>query len=123
MKKKGFTIVELLGIIIILGIILTIAIPLTNKIINNAEDESYNLLVSNLKGASEDYLADNMSLIPENEGDKIIITLEDLVNGNYLDPDVENPKTHKKISYTESTITITYINGSYDYNVSLIDEE
>ena len=35
MKKNAFTIVELLGIIIILGIILAITMPLTNKIISN----------------------------------------------------------------------------------------
>ena len=122
MKKNAFTIVELLGIIIILGIILAITMPLTNKIISNAENESYNLLVSNLKGAAEDYLADNMDLIPENDGDKVVITLDDLVKGNYLDADVENPKTHKKMSYSKTTITITYSGGSYNYNVKVVDE-
>ena len=122
MKKNGFTIVELMGTVVILGVILAITMPLVGKLINNAEDGSYDLLVSNIKGAAQNYIADNMNIIPENDGDKVIITLNDLVEGNYMDTGVENPKTHKQLSYLNTTITITYTNGSYVYEVNLVDE-
>ncbi|MDD2490335.1 MAG: prepilin-type N-terminal cleavage/methylation domain-containing protein, partial [Bacilli bacterium] len=41
MKKKAFTLVELLAVIVILAIILAIAIPSISGIINNATKEAF----------------------------------------------------------------------------------
>jgi type IV pilus assembly protein PilA len=40
-KNKGFTLVELLAVIVVLGIILVIAIPNIQQIITNARKEAY----------------------------------------------------------------------------------
>lgn len=40
-KKQGFTLVELLAVIVVLGIILVIAIPNIQQIITNARKEAY----------------------------------------------------------------------------------
>ncbi len=122
MKKSGFTLVELLGIIIILGLILAISVPAINSYIDKTEDNSLALLTENLKGAAQNYLADNMDQIPEVEGEETVITLEMLVQGNYIDANIENPKTHKKMSYTNTTITVSYEAGSYRYDVNIVDE-
>ena len=37
-KEGGFTLVELLGVIVILGLIVGISIPLIGNVIDNAED-------------------------------------------------------------------------------------
>ena len=39
-KEKGFTLVELLAVIVILGIILAIAIPAVGNVIKNSEDKA-----------------------------------------------------------------------------------
>ena len=44
MKSKGFTIIELLAIIIIIGLIVLLITPAVNNLIENSENKSYNLL-------------------------------------------------------------------------------
>ena len=43
MKKKGFTLVELLAVIVILGIIMSITTPIIIKVINDSKKETYKL--------------------------------------------------------------------------------
>ena len=53
MKKKGFTLVELLAVIIILGVLMLIAIPSVTNYINNSRKETYaNTGKELIKGAS-----------------------------------------------------------------------
>ena len=42
MNKKGFTLVELIAIIVILGVVLVIAIPTVSNIVENSRIESFN---------------------------------------------------------------------------------
>lgn len=53
MKKKGFTLVELLAVIVILAIILAIAVPSITKLIENqrksAFESSIKLIIKNLE--------------------------------------------------------------------------
>ena len=41
MKKKGFTLVELLAVIIILSLVLVIAVPSVNKYIKQSKEKAY----------------------------------------------------------------------------------
>ena len=59
MKKKGFTLVELLAIIVILGIIMSIATPIIIKIINDSKKETYKLSMSGYVRAVEEQIAVN----------------------------------------------------------------
>ena len=59
MKKKGFTLVELLAIIVILGIIMSIATPIIIKVINDSKKETYKLSMSGYVKAVEEQIAVN----------------------------------------------------------------
>ena len=48
MKKKGFTLVELLSIIIILGRIALIAVPIVTNIVEESKQEAFNISLQNL---------------------------------------------------------------------------
>ena len=48
MKKRGFTFIELLAVILILGIITLIAIPVVNNIINESKKGAFETTINNL---------------------------------------------------------------------------
>ena len=76
MKKKAFTLVELLAVIVILGIILTIAIPSVSKTIKNSKKESIETTAKMLAKTAEDYYSYN--LVNYNTVDKVDLTNDEL---------------------------------------------
>ena len=60
MKKKGFTLVELLAVIVILAVILTIAVPAVKKTIDNAKKKSAENDAIMIKNIAEKYYTSNL---------------------------------------------------------------
>lgn len=57
MNKKGFTLVELLAIVVILAVIMVVAAPNMTKQIKKSEEESQNILNQKIENASKLYAA------------------------------------------------------------------
>ena len=55
-KKIGFTLVELLAVIVILSIIMTITVPIILVQVKKAEKRSFEISVELVKKNTEDYL-------------------------------------------------------------------
>ena len=109
MNKKGFTLVELLAIIIVLAVIIVIAAPNMTKQIKKNEEETQNILNQKIENASKLYAAKYHA----NEivkGVSFSFTLSDLENDGLLDlKDKCSGQKEAPISY----------NGVYNYeNIS-----
>lgn len=83
-KKKGFTLVELLAIIVILAIIAVIAIPSVKTIINNSKTRTYLNNEERLVDAAKLYLTRNTDKIPKDIGNTTEIKLSDLQASKYI---------------------------------------
>jgi len=59
LNKKGFTLVELLAVIIILAIVVTISIPAITNVINDSKNSSLGVAAN----AAEKYIGDQYSLM------------------------------------------------------------
>lgn len=77
MNKKGFTMVELLGTVVILGILISIGIATYSGQRERSARKSYNLIHSGAASAAENYFMDYPS---EDE-----VTIEKLVEDEYLE--------------------------------------
>src|SRR5574344_1966516 len=118
-NKRGFTLVELLGLIVILAVIAAITIPTVTGIIKKNKEKAYNATVATIIDASKKWSSDNSSMVSDT-GDSYV-RLATLTEG-YIDQDeLINPITNNtmdgcvKISHSD-----TY--NQYEYSYETKDE-
>jgi len=58
-NEKGFTLVELMVVIVIIGVLVAIAVPIYNSVTAGARDSAYDANVRILKSAAVMYIAEN----------------------------------------------------------------
>lgn len=94
MKKNnnmGFTLVELLAVIVIVGILLAIGIVSVVRLISRAREEQKTQQEKTIAMAAESYFQDNRNYLPKTVGGKSTkITLKDLKAAKYLTEDIKN---------------------------------
>lgn len=83
-NNKGFTLVELLAVIVILAIILAIAVPTISSLINSSSIKAYQSNEKMMVKAAKTYMSTNESLYPSNIGDTTEVTLNQLQVDNYI---------------------------------------
>ena len=79
--KKGFTLVELMAVILLIGLLCVFAIPAVINQVGKKSEEVDDLTKEVIYSATELYIYD-MNIVTPNCGD---ITLQKLIDGNYLD--------------------------------------
>lgn len=114
--KKGFTLVELLAVIVILGIISMIIFPVVTEQMNSSKKDLYQVQVDNIIKAAKDMVLDQPNLVDENHVVVTLISVADLKStsnssGNaYLEnEDIKNP--------IDNTIMDGTVIVKYDENV------
>ena len=120
MKNRGFTLVELLAILLILGVIDTIITPVVQKSLKANKEKVYDVLIEQIKDYTKDYLTQNTSLLPDNDGDISIIKFIDLKKSGILQIEIVNPITGNIIS-NESVVKVTKKFNNYLYEVVTYD--
>ena len=101
---KGFTLVEIMVVLLIISIIGIIAIPNINKMRDNAKREAYNKKTTMIQLAAENYVLDNKNKIIEScksgansrcyscgtDCYNVQVGISDLINNGGLKPDSNN---------------------------------
>lgn len=119
MKKDGFTLVELMAIIIVLGIIAIITVPVVNNTINKSRKKAYEVQVSVIIESAHKWGVKNVDRLPVGN-EKINVKLSELINGNYIE-NIKNNKIINPIDRTEMNgcVVIEYVTEynqySYEY--------
>ncbi len=89
-NRKGFTLVELLSVIVILGVIAVMSIASISSLISKSKDEKNNQNERTVSMATESYLQANKSQLPKSIGQVSRISLKDLKGSNYITSDIFN---------------------------------
>ncbi len=119
MKKKGFTLVELLGVLAILALLAGIAVPTIANIVRSSREKAYNDQIALIIASTKNWVADHASSISEEE--PTTVTFQELKSGGYLEQNIKNPKTQRKFANT-SYVEIKPILNGYQYEVVAQDE-
>ena len=121
--KKGFTLVELLAVIVVMGIIATIGYAAVSGVINSSKQSSYELQVKNIEKAVKQWAVENTNLLPDIDGEKYTLTLDVLKSSGILQEIPTDPRSGEPmkgniiIEFNSSTNQYTY-----DYNESADDK-
>ena len=141
LNKKGFTLVEVLAVVVILGIIMLIAIPNVSSLINKNKIDSCKKLKENIISATKTYFSDyryKISVDTDNcsnaeTADIISINgfnlinskfpINKLIENGYLKgkSEIENPANGSKIDTKNTYVTVKYNCTRKDYDFSIDD--
>lgn len=115
-KKNGFTLTELLGIIIILGVVTLIVFPLINKTIKDSKLDAYNAQVKTIIEAAKTWAVNNPNRLPEidSETEENVSVLE-LISTGYI-KDANNNQIVNPMDETKTMDGCVVIKYSKDYN-------
>ena len=112
-NNKGFSLVELLAVIVVLGILITVATFTYQSILNNSKNKVYKEYEITMQDAAMMFVIKNG--VPS--GSKI--TMSDLVNNQYLDKFVD-PKDAKDCPNSYVTVIANSNYSDISYNACLI---
>lgn len=108
MSNKGFTLVELLSVIVLIGLLLGLAVPGINRISSNMKKKSYNTKINLIEQAAILWGQDNKTRLQKDNNCYANIpkcykkSIKDLVDDGYLDGD----NNDKKVVNPENNINL-----------------
>ena len=111
MNRKGFTLAETIGVIIVLGLIAIVTVPLVDGYIKDSRQKTLNSNIAKIKEAAKNW---NIKYGSEYGCDtSCLITLDQLKKSEFLaDEKIMNPVKKEEL---DGAIYITYSNDSFDY--------
>lgn len=115
MNKKGFTLVELLGVITLLGLIIGLMFPpllIQLKKASNSIDEVTERII--IVGAS-DYVEENKNDFPKINRE-YCIKIETLVNENKISKDLKDSEGNK--INLDNYVKVTVNDNKYNYEIT-----
>ena len=108
MKKNGFTLVELLSIVVILGIIVVVALPQISGSIGSKKEKQYNKIVKIVENAGKVYLTENVT--------RDSVSIDKLIESDYLTSGLKNPINNTPLTGCVKKITSDGVT-KYKYEV------
>ena len=123
MNNKGYTVIELIIVMIVFGIITAITIGATSNAFKDDTDTYYKVKVKDIEANAKRY---GMTLEEvKTEGSKVV-TVKDIVDAGFLSPDnkdgdILDPR-NQKVTMNNTKVKITYSEED-GYEATLIEEE
>ena len=86
MNKKGFSMMELITSVVILGLLSVVTIIVITRIISSGNENYYEQQKNQLLIAGKDYFTTHTDRLPKEIFEKRTVSLEELIEQNYIDP-------------------------------------
>lgn len=139
LNNKGFTLIEVLAVVVILSIIMAIMVPSVNSIMKKNKEDNFNNLQNSIISAAKVYISDNRYDIVVGECDSdnkanitsigevsltgSNISVAMLVNAGNIKTnssgEIINPKDGTKLNRSNSYVLVKYLCDKKDYEYTL----
>ena len=114
-EKNGFTLVELIGVILLLGLMSLIIVPSLEKSLKGGISKADRQTEENIITSAKNWGMDNKKSLPKDDGLSISVSLSTLQDGGYVDKNLVWPSSKEEIS--NLCIVIRNNKGIYDYKI------
>jgi len=111
MNKNGFTLVELLAVLVILSIITLLVYPIFTSVIKDSKKEIEKTNVNEILNSAYNWSLDNSSLLPVQVDDDITVNIETLKKQGYLRKDAIDISTGEEV---KDTCVVRITRSTYD---------
>ncbi len=111
--KKGFTLAELLGVIVLLGAILLIVLPVVDKTIKESKEDLYQDQIDGLKLSLQLWVSNHQK---PDVGETVTLSLSQLKEEGLVELDLTNPKTDELFP-NDMQLKIVNNDGILEYQV------
>ena len=95
LNNKGFSMVEILAVVVILGVISSIGIVTVSRLVDNSRIHYYQTQEEQLVLAAQSYANDNKNILPKTVGEMKTITLKELRDNNYIKEEIVDQNKNK----------------------------
>lgn len=122
--KNGFTLIELVMVILLLGVIAVITVPTVNQAIKNSKIDTYERQVETIENTAKTYMSKHSGMLPsQNSNDKVCVTVNQLQKEGLLSKDkIINPnykengkEDYEKYDSFKGAVKITWSGKKYLY--------
>lgn len=122
MKNKGFTLLEVLGVIVLLGIVALLVVTLSNRMLNQSKESLYETQKETIVSAAKKWTIANNGVLPMSGAEEAYnLPFSKLAEDGYIDnEELIDPRNNKDIC---GYIQITYNDSKKQYNYKIIEEE
>lgn len=112
MKRRGFTLVELVGVLVLLGVVAAIAYPIVINQLEKSKDDISDLEKGLVYTGARNYVNSNLELTRDTEGYTTCVFLKDIEESGNLAADV---------TLSDTTI-VKLIRDGGDFDISIVDD-
>ena len=109
-RQRGFTLIELIAVLVILTIIMSIAIPSISASIERSKEKQRNAKIKIMESAAEIYIVDRKSLITSSS---CYVKIDELISSTLINADDKiDPTTNSDFG---GCILYNKLEGTYSY--------
>lgn len=118
-SKEGFTLIELMGVIVVMSIILLVGLPTISNMMKKDVESTYERYLVELYAASESYFVENKDFYPTlvAPGGRAYVTIDELMSEGYIRNVVTDPETNEDLPI-ETQVEVT-VNADYTYSFQI----
>ena len=87
-NNRGFSMVEILAVVVILGVLSTVGIVSVSRLIENSRKHYYEAQADQLVLAAQSYANDNKNILPKTIGGTNTIYLDKLIEKKYIKEEI-----------------------------------
>lgn len=114
-RKRAFTLVELIGVVVILGLLMLLVFPNIMKQIRNSQNELDEATLHIIYSSASLYVQDHSNEYMREEGRQYCITIQVLVDGKYLEKGIIDQ--NKEAVSMEHVVKVHFSHENFEYSV------